>query len=51
MERILVVYAGYSLALSGAEGFSLSHDAMADVLASALNEWDPSMQFTIAPSE
>ncbi|KAL9595196.1 MAG: hypothetical protein Q9219_006590 [cf. Caloplaca sp. 3 TL-2023] len=38
MERILAVYAGYSLDISGAEGVSLDQEAMADVLASALNE-------------
>lgn len=38
MERILAVYAGYSLDLSGAEGVSLDQDGMIDILASALNE-------------
>ncbi|KAL8838644.1 MAG: hypothetical protein Q9170_002052 [Blastenia crenularia] len=38
MERILAVYAGYSLDISGLEGVSLEQEQMADVLASALNE-------------
>ncbi|KAL8718435.1 MAG: hypothetical protein Q9225_004434 [Loekoesia sp. 1 TL-2023] len=38
MERLLAVYAGYSLDISGLEGVSLDQEQMADVLASALNE-------------
>lgn len=38
MERILAVYAGYSLDLSGAEGVSLDQHDMVDILTSALDE-------------
>ena len=38
MERVLGVYAGYSLKEDGGEGVSVKEDQMAEVLASALNE-------------
>ena len=46
MERILDVYAGYSLELSGMEGVSVSQEEMSGILTSALNELEYCMGST-----
>ena len=38
LERVLGIYAGYSLAVSGAEGSSYPQEAMPEILQSALDE-------------
>ena len=38
LERVLAIYAGYSLSINGSEGASFPLDAMGEVLQSALDE-------------
>jgi len=38
LERVLAIYAGYSLSINGSEGASYPEDAMGEVLQEALDE-------------